>query len=84
MPAYNSTCCITGNPVPDLLVAGHILPWSDFPEERLNPRNGLCLTAHFDRAFDRGLITLDEQMRLILSASFRQYLPNKALEAEFL
>ena len=84
MAAYNSTCCITGNPIPELLVASHILPWSDFPEERLNPRNGLCLTAHFDRAFDRGLITLDEQMRLVLSASFRQYLPNKALEAEFL
>lgn len=83
MAAYNSTCCITGNPVPELLVASHILPWSDFPEERLNPRNGLCLTAHFDRAFDIGLITLDEQMRLVLSPVFRQYLPNEALESEF-
>jgi putative restriction endonuclease len=83
MAAYNSTCCITGNPVPGLLVASHILPWSDFPAERLNPRNGLCLTAHFDRAFDRGLVTLNEQMRLVLSPSLRQYLPNKALESEF-
>jgi putative restriction endonuclease len=83
MAAYNSTCCITGNPVPELLVASHILPWSNFPGERLNPRNGLCLTAHFDRAFDRGLITFDEQMRLVLSPTLRQYLPNKALESEF-
>ena len=83
MAAYNSTCCITHNPIPDLLVASHILPWSEFPNERLNPRNGLCLTAHFDRAFDRGLITLDEQMRLVLSPVFRQYLPNEALESEF-
>jgi putative restriction endonuclease len=83
MASYNSICCITRNPVPELLVASHILPWSDFPGERLNPRNGLCLTAHFDRAFDRGLITLDEQMRLVLSPALRQYLPNEALESEF-
>jgi putative restriction endonuclease len=49
LAAYNSTCCITGNPVDEILVASHILPWSDFPKERLNPRNGLCLAAHFDR-----------------------------------
>jgi len=83
MAAYNSTCCITRNPIPDLLVASHILPWSDFPKERLNPRNGLCLSAHFDRAFDRGLITLDEQLRLVLSPAIRAYLPNEALESEF-
>ncbi len=83
MAAYDSTCCITRNPVPALLVASHILPWSDFPGERLNPRNGLCLAVHFDRAFDRGLITLDEQMRLVLSPALREYLPNEALESEF-
>ena len=83
MAAYNSTCCITGNPVPDLLIASHILPWSEFPEQRLNPRNGLCLAAHFDRAFDRGLITLDAQMRLVLSPALRRYLPNDALGSEF-
>jgi len=49
LAAHNSKCCITGNPVEDLLVASHILPWSDFPQQRLNPKNGLCLAAHFDR-----------------------------------
>ena len=83
LAAYNSTCCITGTPVPALLIASHILPWSRFPEERLNPRNGLCLAAHFDRAFDDGLITFDEQMCLLLSPALRRYLPNEALESEF-
>jgi len=83
LAAYNSTCCITGNPAPALLIASHILPWSGFPGERLNPRNGLCLAAHFDRAFDDGLISFDEQMRLLLSPSLRRYLPNEALESEF-
>ncbi|MGV2389859.1 MAG UNVERIFIED_CONTAM: hypothetical protein LVR29_21185 [Microcystis novacekii LVE1205-3] len=40
---YNYRCCITGNPIPLLLTASHILPWSQFPEQRLNPHNGLCL-----------------------------------------
>ena len=29
LAAYNSTCCITGNHVAELLVASHILPWSE-------------------------------------------------------
>jgi putative restriction endonuclease len=81
--AYDSRCCITGNPLGDLLVASHILPWSEFPNERLNPKNGLCLAAHFDRAFDRGLISFDANLRLILSRRLRDYLPNEALETEF-
>ena len=84
LAAYNSTCCITGTPVPALLIASHILPWSNFPAERLNPRNGLCLVAHFDRAFDVGLITFDEQMRLLLSPALRRYLPNDAVASEFI
>lgn len=84
LAAYNSRCCITGNPVEELLVASHILPWSDFPQHRLNPRNGLCLAAHFDRAFDRCLVTFDTEMRLVISPVLKRYLPNPAIESEFL
>jgi predicted restriction endonuclease len=83
LAAYDSRCCITGTPVRELLVASHILPWGDFPKERLNPRNGLCLTAHFDRAFDRGLISIDESRHLIVSPVLKSYLPNEAIELEF-
>jgi putative restriction endonuclease len=84
LAAYGSRCCITGNPAEDLLVASHILPWVDFPKERLNPRNGLCLAAHFDRAFDRGLISFDDDTRLTLSPALKRYLPNQAIESEFM
>jgi len=84
LAAYGSKCCITGNPVEDLLVASHIMPWVDFPAERLNPRNGLCLAAHFDRAFDRGLITFDGHIRLMLSPTLKRYFPNEAIESEFI
>jgi len=81
--SYHSRCCITGNPVPELLVASHILPWGDYPEQRLNLRNGLCLAQTQDAAFDRGLITIDEDNRLVLSRYLRDFLPNEALQREF-
>lgn len=81
--SYHSRCCITGNPVPELLVASHILPWGDYPEQRLNLRNGLCLAQTQDAAFDRGLITIDEDNRLVLSRYLRDFLPNNALQREF-
>jgi predicted restriction endonuclease len=84
LAAYGACCCITGNPVPELLTASHILPWADFPEHRTNPQNGLCLAAHFDRAFDKGLVTFDEKLRLKLSPRIQSWLPDAALEREFL
>lgn len=34
------------------------MPWAVDTENRLNPRNGLSLSALHDRAFDQGLITV--------------------------
>jgi len=67
LASYNSRCCITGLPIERLLVASHIIPWSEDQKNRLNPQNGLCLNALHDRAFDCGLITLDESYRVVLS-----------------
>jgi putative restriction endonuclease len=80
---YHERCCITGIAVPELLVASHILPWSQFPEERLNPQNGLCLSSLHDAAFDCGLITFDADLRLVLSKELRNYFPYLALEQNF-
>lgn len=81
--AYGIRCCITGIAVPRLLVASHIKPWRDFPSERLNLQNGLCLSALHDAAFDDGLITLDEQLRVVLSKRLKSYLPQRALANNF-
>ena len=67
LSSYDGTCCITGIKEPDLLVASHIVPWAKDKTNRLNPMNGLCLNALHDRAFDRGLITVDEDYRVIVS-----------------
>jgi putative restriction endonuclease len=58
LASYNDTCCMSGLRQPELLVASHIIPWSEDKKQRLNPHNGLCLSALHDRAFDRGLITV--------------------------
>jgi putative restriction endonuclease len=80
---YYGRCCITGNPIPELLVASHILPWSKYPEHRLNPHNGLCLSRTQDTAFDRGLITISSNYQIILSSYIRDFLPEKTLDENF-
>jgi putative restriction endonuclease len=81
--SYEVRCCITGINVPRLLVASHIKPWRNFPEERHNPRNGLCLSSIHDAAFDDGLITLDKRLCLILSKRLTSYFPQAVLEQSF-
>jgi len=80
---YGVRCCISGINVPRLLVASHIKPWSDFPGERLDPRNGLCLSSIHDAAFDAGLITLDEKFRVVLGKRLKSHFPQPALEQNF-
>jgi predicted restriction endonuclease len=58
LSAYDGRCCITGLSHSTLLVASHIVPWRSDKENRLNPRNGLCLSSFHDRAFDQGLFTV--------------------------
>lgn len=84
LASYDLKCCISGNPVPDLLIASHILPWSECEEHRLNPRNGLCLSRLHDAAFDRYLITLDEDYRLVISKTLKEYLPDESIRTNFL
>ncbi len=65
---YESTCCITGLRIAECLVASHIIPWSVSEDDRTDPRNGLCLSATFDRLFDRGLIAITSELRVAVSS----------------
>jgi putative restriction endonuclease len=81
--AYDIRCCISGINVQDLLIASHIKPWGKFPNDRLNPQNGLCLSTLHDAAFDAGLITLDDNLTVMLSKRLRSFFPQAALEQNF-
>lgn len=65
LAAYNERCCVTGIATGALLRASHIVPWSVRPDARLDPRNGVCLNALHDSAFDQGLMTIDESFRVV-------------------
>ena len=67
--SFDNKCCVTGLCKPELLVASHIKPWkvSDERTERTNPSNGLCLNSFHDKAFDRGLITITRDFRILIS-----------------
>ncbi len=69
--SYNNRCALSDIAIPDLLNASHIVPWKASVERRADPRNGVALNALYDRAFDRGLITFDESLRVVLSRRLR-------------
>ena len=80
---YNESCCITGLNIPEVNRASHILPWSENPSQRLNPRNGLCLSATYDAAFDKNLISLDEDYRIIISKEISDHYSNSSVDTYF-
>jgi hypothetical protein len=67
---YRSQCAICELPIPALLVASHIIPWSVDPALRMNPQNGICLCTLHDRAFDRGLLTIRDNFTIALAPLF--------------
>jgi len=71
LAAYRGRCCITGLPARDLLRASHIIPWRTDVKSRLDPTNGLCLNALYDVAFDVGLLTVDEGLKVVFSRGLR-------------
>lgn len=80
---FGGRCGITELSVRELLVASHILPWGTHIAERLNVRNGLCLSRLHDAAFDRGLIAFDDKLRLLLSPRLNAALPQRSVAENF-
>jgi hypothetical protein len=56
---WNGRCPLTGIEEPELLRASHIVPWAECESdaERLDVHNGLLLSALWDAAFDKGLVS---------------------------
>jgi hypothetical protein len=80
---FGGRCGVTQLSVRSLLIASHILPWSLHAAERLNVRNGLCLSRLHDAAFDRGLIAFDDDLRLVLSPRLKSDLSQRAVAENF-
>ncbi|WP_343739596.1 HNH endonuclease signature motif containing protein [Delftia tsuruhatensis] len=64
-------CRLTGISDPRLLVASHIKPWKDSTnDERLDGHNGLLLSPHVDRLFDRHLISFTDEGQIITAGAW--------------
>ena len=63
-----SKCRVTGVTDLRLLIASHIKPWAESSDqEKLDGCNGLLLSPHVDRLFDRGFITFSNEGTLLVS-----------------
>lgn len=80
---FGGRCGVTGLAFRELLIASHILPWGSHPTDRLNVQNGLSLSRLHDAAFDRGLITFDDNLRLRLSPRLKPELSQRAMTENF-
>jgi putative restriction endonuclease len=80
---YATKCAITGIDIPELLLGSHIVPWSKSEKERLNPENGICLSALYDKAFDKGLIGINKNYKIILSESIKKKIGTSFYQSHF-
>jgi hypothetical protein len=61
-------CAVTGFDKLDVLIASHIVPWTDSNDnERLDVNNGLLLSPTYDALFDRHFISFEDSGKIILS-----------------
>lgn len=80
---YGGQCAVTGIRVVPVLRASHISEWAKDTENRLNPANGICLSATFDAAFDRHLISFDYDYRMLLTPALKEYFTNDETRETF-
>ena len=83
LASYNFQCCITGIQTASLLVGSHILPWAVDKDNRLNPRNGLCLNTLHDKAFDLHLFSIKPDLTIVLSKRLKKEKRNRFIEENF-
>ncbi len=79
---YEGKCAVSGISRMELLIAGHISPWSSDPENRLNPRNGILLNRLHDSAFENGLISFGDDGQILYSDNLSEFDRSKLAEIE--
>lgn len=80
---YHGCCAITGLDIAPLNRASHIIGWAERKKTRMLPSNGICLSATYDAAFDKKLISFDEHYRLIVSKKIRDHYTNSGAREYF-
>ena len=65
---WDGKCAVTGSDVLSILIASHIIPWSEASDdERLDVDNGILLSPLYDALFDKHLISFDNEGNILFS-----------------
>lgn len=72
---YDSTCCFTGMRLESIyghnfIDACHIVPFSQTHDDKIN--NGIALCPNLHRAFDRGLVSIDNEYNILISSQITE------------
>lgn len=75
LKVYDNTCCISGLRVEtlsnaSLIDACHIVQFAESHDDTIS--NGFCLCPNLHRAFDRGLIAVDDHFRVIVASQLHE------------
>lgn len=67
---YSSRCAMCEINDPQLLIASHIIPWSEDKSRRGILENVICLCVLHDSLFEKGIITIKEDYQIQFSKEF--------------
>jgi putative restriction endonuclease len=84
LSSYRTRCAVCSLPEESILIAGHIIPWSINASLRMNPRNGICMCALHDKAFDKGLISITDDFKLAVSKTIKRLHNEVSIQRGFL
>lgn len=82
LEVYNNQCSVSGLKVEDanrnsLVDACHIVPFSESWNDSI--KNGLALSPTFHRAFDRGLIAISDNYKVLVHPKLKDYKPDSGI-----
>lgn len=81
---YRNACSVCSIPETRLLIAAHIIPWSVDASLRMNPTNGICMCVLHEKAFDAGLIAVNDDYMLLLSLTIKSLSSSPAIQRGFI
>ena len=74
---FDNKCAVTKSSIVSILVASHIVPWSESTEEeRLDVDNGILLSPLYDALFDKHLISFTDNGSIIISSKISHEIKN--------
>lgn len=74
---FDNKCAVTKSSIVSILVASHIVPWSESTEEeRLDVDNGILLSPLYDALFDKHLISFADNGSIIINSKISHEIKN--------